>query len=104
MSRNRKAKSTYQKEMEDPEFRSMFEKEYAELALAELILAMMAEDNVSVRKLAKQVGVAPSVIQSVRSGRHANLTLKTFVKLVTALGGELAVKRGKEYIPLKLAA
>ena len=104
MKRNNKVKSTHEKELQNPKFRRVFEAEYAELVLSELILAMMVEDNVSVRKLARQVGVAPSVIQSVRSGRHANLTLKTFVKLITALGGEVAVRRGREYILLKLAA
>jgi DNA-binding Xre family transcriptional regulator len=90
--------------MESPKFRKLFEKEYGELILSELILAMMAEDNVSVRKLAKQIGVAPSVVQSVRSGKHKNMTLKTFIKMIAALGGEIAVKRGGAYVPLKLAA
>lgn len=104
MKKRAKTKSTYEKEMENPKFRKLFEKEYGELVLSELILAMMAEDNVSVRKLAKQIGVAPSVVQSVRSGKHKNMTLKTFIKMIAALGGEIAVKRGGAYVPLKLAA
>jgi DNA-binding Xre family transcriptional regulator len=104
MKKRAKTKSTYEKEMESPKFRKLFEKEYGELVLSELILAMMAEDNVSVRKLAKQIGVAPSVVQSVRSGKHKNMTLKTFIKMIAALGGEIAVKRGGAYVPLKLAA
>jgi DNA-binding Xre family transcriptional regulator len=94
MKKRANTKSTYEKEMENPKFRKLFEKEYSELVLSELILAMMAEDNVSVRKLAKQIGVAPSVVQSVRSGKHKNMTLKTFIKMIAALGGEIAVKRG----------
>ena len=94
MKKRANTKSTYEKEMENPKFRKLFEKEYSELVLSELILAMMAEDNVSVRKLAKQIGVAPSVAQSVRSGKHKNMTLKTFIKMIAALGGEIAVKRG----------
>ena len=104
MKKRASTKSTYEKEMENPKFRKLFEKEYGELVLSELILAMMAEDNVSVRKLAKQIGVAPSVVQSVRSGKHKNMTLKTFIKMIAALGGEIAVKRGGAYVPLKLAA
>lgn len=90
--------------MKNPKFRKLFEKEYNELVLSELILAMMAEDKVSVRKLAKQIGVSPSVVQSVRSGKHKNITLKTFIKMIAALGGEIAVKKGRSYLPLKLAA
>lgn len=104
MKKRANTKSTYEKEMENPKFRKLFEKEYSELAISELILAMMAEDNISVRKLAKQIGVAPSVVQSVRSGKHKNMTLKTFIKMISALGGEIAVKRGGAYMPLKLAA
>ena len=104
MKKRANTKSTYEKEMENPKFRKLFEKEYSELVLSELILAMMAEDNVSVRKLAKQIGVAPSVVQSVRSGKHKNMTLKTFIKMIAALGGEIAVKRGGAYVPLKFAA
>ena len=104
MKKNKKPSSTYEKEMENPKFKKLFEKEYQELVISELILAMMADDNISVRKLAKEIGVAPSVVQSVRSGKHSNMTLKTFIKLISALGGELTVRRGKEYIPVTVAA
>lgn len=105
MKKRANTKSTYEKEMEDPKFKKLFDKEYSQLILSELILAMMAEDSVSVRKLAKQIGVAPSIVQSVRSGKHKNMTLKTFIKMITALGGEIAIKkRGGTYVPLKLAA
>ena len=104
MTKSKRKASTYEREMENPKFRKRFLMEYSELALSELILAMMAEDDVSVRKLAKEVGLAPSVVQSVRSGKHANLTLNNFIKLISALGGELAVKKGRHYISLKVAA
>ena len=104
MKKNKRMQSTYEREMENPKFRNHFLEEYSELALSELILAMMAEDDISVRKLAKEVGLVPSVVQSVRSGRHSNLTLKSFIKLISALGGEVAVKKGRHYIALKSAA
>lgn len=104
MKKNKNGKSTYKKEMQNPKFRKLFEREYAELLLSELILAMMEDDKATVRKLAKEVGIAPSVLQSVRSGKHSNMTLKNFIKLISALGGEVNVRRGKEYIPIKLAA
>jgi DNA-binding Xre family transcriptional regulator len=104
MTKSNNSKSTYQKEMQNPKFKKLFEREYGELLISELILAMMEEDKTSVRKLAKEVGIAPSVLQSVRSGKHANMTLKNFIKLITALGGEVTVRRGKEYLPIKLAA
>lgn len=104
VKKNRGPKSTYAKETADPKFRKLLEKEYGELVLSELILAMMAEDQISVRKLAEEVGIAPSVLQSVRSGTHSNMTLRNFIKLISALGGEVTVKRGTSYIPVKIAA
>jgi DNA-binding Xre family transcriptional regulator len=97
------AKSTYEREMERPKFKRRLLKGYRDLALSELIVAMMAEEGVSVRRLAKEIGLAPSVVQSVRSGRHSNLTLRSFVKLMAALGGELAVKKGRHYVLVKVA-
>lgn len=104
MKKTKKHKSLYEREMENPQFRRFFEEDYKKLVLSELILAMMAEDHISVRKLAKEVGIAPSVVQSVRSGKHSNMTLKNFIKLITALGGEVTIKKGKEYLPVRLAA
>ena len=54
-----KTMSTYEREMQDPSFKEQFEKEYKEFALSELILAMMEEDNMPVRGLAKAVGISP---------------------------------------------
>ena len=104
MKKNKLLQSTYDKERDNPKFKSRLLKEYKELALSELILALMAADNISVRKLAREIGLAPSVIQAVRSGRQSNMTLKSFVKLISALGGELAVKREGRYISLTIAA
>ena len=54
-----KTMSTYEREMKDPSFKEQFEKEYKEFALSELLLAMMEEDDMSVRGLAKAVGISP---------------------------------------------
>jgi DNA-binding Xre family transcriptional regulator len=104
MKKNKKTKTTYDRAMEDPKFKKLFKKEYKELVLSELILAMMEEDHISVRNLAKEIGMAPSVVQSMRSGKHANMTLKNFIKLIAALGGEVTIKKGAEYLPVKIAA
>ena len=97
-------KSTFEKEMENSKFQKLFKKEYTEFVLSELILSLMENDKTSVRKLAKEIGVSPSVIQSVRSGKQSNITLKSFQKMLQALGSELGVKYGDEFIPLKIAA
>ena len=97
-------RSTFEKEMRDKEFKKLFQEEYSEFILSELILALMEEDDISVRKLAREINVSPSVIQSVRSGKHLNITLKSLVKMLDALGSELGVKYKDKFIPLKITA
>ncbi len=48
--------STYERLMQDPQFREEYKKEYKKLALSELLLALMEGDDKSVRKLAKEAG------------------------------------------------
>ena len=93
---NKKSKqesmTTYDELMQDPEFKEIYEKSYHELVLSELLLAIMAEDKISIRSLAKQAGISPAIIQDIRSGKRDNLTLKTFTNLMDVLGYNLVLE------------
>jgi len=65
-------KSTFEREMQNLEFRETFEKEYNELLLSELLCAVMEEDEISVRRLAKAANLSPSVIK--KSARASKMT------------------------------
>ena len=82
MSKNKL--STFDREMKDEAFQKQFEKEYAEFQLAELMIEMM--EKKSVRKLGKEAGVSPTVIQNVRSGKQENLMLTNFINISHACG------------------
>jgi DNA-binding Xre family transcriptional regulator len=82
----KKAKSTVERFLEDPEQKRIFEEEHQEFLLSELIIALMEEDHISVRKLAEAAGVSPTVIQALRSGNKDNLTLSTVAAIAHALG------------------
>ena len=58
-----KPMSTYDELMQDLEFKRKHEESYRELVLSELLLAIMAEDNISIRSLAKQAGISPTIIR-----------------------------------------
>lgn len=98
MNKNSKEKpmSTYEELMQDPEFKKIYKKSYLELVLSELVIAIMNEDNVSIRSLAKQAGISPTIIQEIRSGKKGNLNLKTFSNLVDALGYDIVLEKRKE--------
>lgn len=88
-----KPMSTYDELMQDPEFKRKHEESYHGLVLSELLLAIMAEDGLSIRSLAKQAGISPAIIQDIRSGKRDNLTLKTFSSLINALGYNLVLEK-----------
>lgn len=75
------------------EEREDFEKEYKEFLLSELLIAIMQENEVSVRKLAKEAGLSPTVVQELRSGKKKNITLHSFVSILNTLGYSLIVER-----------
>lgn len=93
----KKYSSTYERMCAgDSTFEKDLNKKYHEFVLSELLLAIMQEDHVSIRKLAKEAGVSPSLIQDLRSGKRDNLTLKTFSSLMDVLGYNLVLEKGKE--------
>ncbi len=92
--------STYERLInEDPEFEKDLEKQYKDFILSELLLAVMEEDHISIRKLAKEAGVSPSLIQDLRTGKKDNLTLRSFSNIVEALGYDIILKRRRRRSP-----
>jgi DNA-binding Xre family transcriptional regulator len=60
----------------------------------------MEEEGKSIRDLAREVGISPTVIQDIRSGQRSNVTLRSFLGIVSALGGQVAVRKGTEEMVL----
>ncbi len=85
--------STYERLIKSPRRKAKIEKEYTQLLLSELLIALMEEDDVSVRKLSKAAGISPSIIQDIRSGKKENLTLKSFSNIAAALGYNIVLEK-----------
>lgn len=86
--------STYERLInEDPTFEVDLEKRYREFILSELLLAVMEEDHISIRALAKEAGVSPSLIQDLRTGKKDNLTFRSFSNIVHALGYDIVLEK-----------
>ena len=93
MNNKNKTLSTFDRMMQNEEFKKEFDKGYKEFVISELILALMNKDNTSVRKLAKEAGISTSIIQEIRSGKKNNLTVKTFYSILNSLDCEIQIKR-----------
>lgn len=97
---SKKQMSTLERELQNPEFREIFEKECKEFAFSELLLAMMEEDEVSVRELAKMAGISPSVVQKLRTGEQKDLKLSNFMNIAKQFGYTVILENGENRIPI----
>lgn len=97
---SKKPMSTFDRKMQDPAFKEKFDKEYKEFLLSELLLALMEEDDISVRKLAKAVNLSPTVIQKLRSGEQKDLKVSNFMNIAKEFGYTVILEKGENRISL----
>ena len=92
----KKPKSTYEKFIENKHQKKLLDREYRDLLISELLLAAMQEDHISVRKLAAEAEVSPTIIQSLKSGKKTNITIDTLSRVLDVIGYQiiLAPKTG----------
>ncbi len=88
-----------------PKEKREFDEEFKDLAFSELLLAIMAQDEISVRKLAKMADVSPTVVQAMRSGVKKDFTMQSFIKILRGLGfKKLTAERNGQSYSLDLAS
>jgi hypothetical protein len=97
----RKGATTFDRVMSNTKRRRAFDKKYQSFLLSEIIHGLMEDEHKSVRQLAREVGLSPTVIQDIRSGGRTNVTLRSFLGIVSALGGHVAVRKGKREMVLQ---
>lgn len=83
-------KSTYDQIISDPKRKEKIDQEYQRLLISELILAAIEKDDSSVRELAKEAGVSPTIIQELKTSKRSNITLETFNKVLNAIGYQIS--------------
>jgi len=101
MNKKNKSLSTVERWQQNPEFRKAADEDYKELVLSELLLAIMDEDEKSVRELAKEAGLSATAIQKVRSGQSKDMSVKNFLNVIEACGYSLVLEKNGERIPLR---
>ncbi|MBS0629333.1 MAG: helix-turn-helix domain-containing protein [Verrucomicrobia bacterium] len=87
----KKIKSTYEKFTEDKKQKRLLNREYKELLISELLLAAMEEDHLSVRKLAAEADVSPTIIQSLKSGKKTNITIDTLSRILDVIDYQIVL-------------
>lgn len=99
MTKN-KTISTFERLMQDQDFKEKYECEHRKTLLSELMLSLMEEDEKSVRKLAHAIGLSPTVIQKIRSGKQEDIKMSNFINIVHACGYHLVLEKGAHRISL----
>ena len=99
MNKKVDTKSTLERWHLDSAFAKEADQEYRELVLSELLLALMDEDDKSVRQLAKEAGLSPTAIQKIRSGKSQDMRLKNFIGVVQTFGYSIVLEKGNTRIP-----
>ena len=92
--------STYERKMQNKKFKAAYDKHYKELLFSELLISVMEEDDKSVRSLAKEASISPSVIQDLRSGKQQDIKLSNLLRIVETLGYKVVLQKGEEQLTL----
>lgn len=98
-----KSLSTFDRKMKNRKFKKAFEKSYKELLFSELMISIMEGDDVSVRNLAEEAGISPSVIQNLRSGKQHDIKVSNLIKIAHVFGFQVILERGHERLTLQEA-
>jgi DNA-binding Xre family transcriptional regulator len=85
----KKIKSTYDEFIKNKKQKRLLDKEYRALLISELLLAAMEEDHISVRKLALEAKVSPTIIQSLKTGKKTNITIDTLSRILDVIGYQI---------------
>lgn len=96
-----KTLSTYERKMKDPSFKKAYQQSYKELLFSELMISIMEADDKSVRKLAKEAGLSPSVIQDIRSGKQHDIKVSNLIRIAHAFGYQLILEKDGERLMLE---
>jgi len=80
-------------------------KKQKELSIPEFISQKMMEKHISVRRLAKNVNLSPTIVQAMRSGSKKDFNLKSFFKILNGLGcKKLIVEIDEQAIPIRIVS
>lgn len=93
---SKKPLSTFEREMQDVKFKDSFEKGYKEFMLAELLTDLMDESHKSVRRLAHDAKLSPTVVQRIRTGKQSDLKMRNFINIAEACGYHLILEKDQQ--------
>ena len=83
---------------QDPKLRERVEARLAELRIEQDLIALREARGLTQVQLARLLGISQPAVAKLESGSE-NLTLRTLVRVVTALGGALKIEIRPQVVP-----
>jgi len=84
-------KSIFEKEMENPKFKSEYDKVSLKLNIGEEIAELRHRRKLTQLKLANKVHSSRSAIARYESGKYTNYSIQTLSKIAKALNADLKI-------------
>lgn len=79
--------------------RKTFQADLADEVFSEMFYALMEDDGISVRKLAKLAGVSPTTVQTLKTAGVQHTTIGTLASVLAPFGVSIAFqKKGKTIV------
>jgi len=88
--------STFDRLMQNPARKEQFDEKYRGFVLVEVLIPLLEKSNFSVRELAKNAHLSPTVIQDIKSGKKDSISFSTFLSILQALGYSAVLEVSKE--------
>lgn len=88
----RSFKNKLMEDLEDAEFRKIFEEEEVYANMAITIARLRERSGISQNELARMVGTTQQTISRIEDPRNQSITVNTLVKIAGALGKRLQIK------------
>ena len=88
-----KSVSTFDRMMQDEEFKEKFEKGYEEFLISEKICEAMNEMNISVRQLAEKAHVSKTTIMNLRTGDAQKISVRKLNSILNILNYKLSMEK-----------
>jgi len=84
-------KSIFNKEMENPKFKAIYDEVSAEMSIGEQIARIRHEANLSQSELAKRVRTSRTAIARYESGNYNRYNIVTLMRIGKALNKKLVI-------------
>jgi len=88
-----KSVSTFDRVMQDADFKAEFEEGYEEFLISETICEAMNERNLSVRQLADRAHVSKTTIMNLRTGDAQKISVRKLNSILSILNYKLSMEK-----------